>query len=334
MRFRHKWILSILLAVVGSLLFGVPASAEPAQQGGVHVVAAGETLSSIALRYGITADSLSRANNLANPNFVFAGQRLTIPGAGTASGAAVSTGDIHVVSGGESLHTIAQRYGTSIQALADANALSNPNFVYVGQRLRIPAGGAHRAAALPASSGQVHVVQPGQSLSSIATRYGVSLSALASANGLVNPDFVYAGQRLTIPAGGGGGSAAAAPAPAAASSGRWIGINLTTQTLTAYEGNLAVFSTIVSTGTWRTPTVTGRFTIQSKYPAVDMSGPGYYLPGVPWTMFFYRGYAIHGTYWHTNFGTPMSHGCVNLTTPDAQWVYNFASIGTPVVVHY
>jgi lipoprotein-anchoring transpeptidase ErfK/SrfK len=66
-----------------------------------------------------------------------------------------------------------------------------------------------------------------------------------------------------------------------------------------------------------------------------MSGPGYDLPNVPWVMFFTsRGHAIHGAYWHNNFGNPMSHGCVNLPVSNAQWLYNFASVGTPVVVHY
>jgi lipoprotein-anchoring transpeptidase ErfK/SrfK len=51
-------------------------------------------------------------------------------------------------------------------------------------------------------------------------------------------------------------------------------------------------------------------------------------------MYFYKGYGLHGTYWHSNFGTPMSHGCVNLTIPDAQWLYNWASVGTLVNIHY
>jgi lipoprotein-anchoring transpeptidase ErfK/SrfK len=49
-------------------------------------------------------------------------------------------------------------------------------------------------------------------------------------------------------------------------------------------------------------------------------------------MYFYQGYALHGTYWHNNFGTPMSHGCVNMPTPEAEWAFNWASIGTPVIV--
>ncbi|MGE5251028.1 MAG: L,D-transpeptidase, partial [Bacteroidota bacterium] len=59
-----------------------------------------------------------------------------------------------------------------------------------------------------------------------------------------------------------------------------------------------------------------------------------YLPNVPYTMYFYKGYGLHGTYWHNNFGTPMSHGCVNLRIEDSKWLYNFASVGTTVNVHY
>jgi lipoprotein-anchoring transpeptidase ErfK/SrfK len=69
-----------------------------------------------------------------------------------------------------------------------------------------------------------------------------------------------------------------------------------------------------------------------KYEADDMSGPDYFLPDVPYTMYFYQGYAIHGTYWHANFGRPMSHGCVNLPPDEARWFYEFSTVGTPVRV--
>jgi len=125
--------------------------------------------------------------------------------------------------------------------------------------------------------------------------------------------------------------------PAVAFSGngtRWIDVDLTNQRVYAYEGDTVVNSFIVSTGTWLTPTVTGQFNIYVKYRSNKMSGPGYYLPNVPYIMYFYGSYGLHGTYWHNNFGTPMSHGCVNLRTDDAGWLYNWASIGTLVNVHY
>lgn len=128
-----------------------------------------------------------------------------------------------------------------------------------------------------------------------------------------------------------------APKPDVAVSGsgvRWIDVDLTNQRVYAYEGDTIVNSFIVSTGTWRTPTVTGQYKIYVKYRSAKMSGPGYYLPDVPYIMYFYKGYGLHGTYWHNNFGTPMSHGCVNLTTSDAAWLFNWASVGTLVNVHY
>ena len=127
-------------------------------------------------------------------------------------------------------------------------------------------------------------------------------------------------------------------APVVASGGnggaRWIDVNLSTQSVYAYEGDTVVNSFIVSTGTSLTPTVTGRYKIWIKFVSTDMSGPGYYLPDVPYAMYFYKGYGLHGTYWHNNFGTPMSHGCVNLRTADAEWLYYWASVGTVVNVHY
>lgn len=115
---------------------------------------------------------------------------------------------------------------------------------------------------------------------------------------------------------------------------RWIDVNLSEQRIYAYEGSQLINSFLVSTGTWRYPTVTGTYSIYVKYRYADMSGPGYYLPNVPYVMYFYKGYGIHGTYWHNNFGTPMSHGCINLTIPDAEWMFDFASIGTVVNIHY
>lgn len=115
---------------------------------------------------------------------------------------------------------------------------------------------------------------------------------------------------------------------------RWIDVDLSQQRLYAYEGDTLVNSFIVSTGTWQTPTVTGKYKVWIKLRSAKMSGPGYYLADVPFIMYFYKGYGIHGTYWHNNFGTPMSRGCVNMTIADAEWVYNFSSVGTVVNVHY
>lgn len=115
---------------------------------------------------------------------------------------------------------------------------------------------------------------------------------------------------------------------------RWIDVDLTHQTLTAYVGQTPVRTTLISTGLPRTPTPAGLYRIYLKLRYDDMSGPGYYLPNVPYTMYFYRGYGLHGTYWHSNFGHPMSHGCVNLPTSEAEWLFTWAEVGTLVSVHY
>jgi lipoprotein-anchoring transpeptidase ErfK/SrfK len=114
----------------------------------------------------------------------------------------------------------------------------------------------------------------------------------------------------------------------------WIDVDLTHQTLTAYAGATPVRTMLVSTGLPRTPTPVGRYQIQTKLHYDDMSGPGYYLSNVPYVMYFYGGYGLHGTYWHANFGHPMSHGCVNLPTSEAEWLFYWAAVGTPVNVHW
>jgi lipoprotein-anchoring transpeptidase ErfK/SrfK len=152
-----------------------------------------------------------------------------------------------------------------------------------------------------------------------------------------------------------------------------IEVNLTTQTLTAYEYGKIVFQTNISSGIpgggasgekgLSTTTPDGKFEIIDKYPSKHMGysyfssttgggsladSDGYVLPGVPWTSFFTEvGHAFHGTYWHQNFGAPMSHGCVNMRTREANWIFrwalpphtisdisNHSMSGTPVEIHY
>ena len=114
---------------------------------------------------------------------------------------------------------------------------------------------------------------------------------------------------------------------------RWIDVGLSEQTLTAYENGVAVRTTLVSTGLPRTPTPTGQFRIWIKFRTDDMEGPGYYIEDVPHVMYFYKGFGLHGVTWHGNFGHPMSHGCVNLPTWEAEWLFNWADVGTLVNIH-
>ena len=114
---------------------------------------------------------------------------------------------------------------------------------------------------------------------------------------------------------------------------RWIRVDLGHQRVYAYEGDKPVRGFVVSSGLPGTPTVTGEFRVITKVPDQVMSGGGngpgtpgyYYLPHVKWVMYFYSEYALHGSYWHANFGNPMSHGCVNMTDADAKWLFDWAS---------
>ncbi len=118
-----------------------------------------------------------------------------------------------------------------------------------------------------------------------------------------------------------------------ASNQRWIEIDLSSQRLIAWEGGRSVYAVIVSTGKRSTPTRVGTFAVQTKHRVARMRGAGYDIGDVPYTMYYSGNYAIHGAYWHHRFGTPVSHGCVNVAVNHAQWLFNWASVGTPVVVH-
>lgn len=131
---------------------------------------------------------------------------------------------------------------------------------------------------------------------------------------------------------------------------RWIEIDLSEQKLKAWEGNNLYLESLVSTGLPWWPTPTGEFRIWTKFISTKMEGGSgkyyYYLPNVPFVMYFqndqvpgWRGFGLHGTYWHNAFGTQRSHGCVNLPTPIAKQIFYWAEagdknkLGTRIVIH-
>jgi lipoprotein-anchoring transpeptidase ErfK/SrfK len=114
---------------------------------------------------------------------------------------------------------------------------------------------------------------------------------------------------------------------------KWIEIDISNQHLTAWQGDVPVFETTVSTGKPGYRTLPGVFQVYRKYEQTRMRGVDYDTPDVPWTMYYSGGFAIHGAYWHNNFGTPVSHGCVNLRVPEAKALYEWAPMGTEVVVN-
>jgi hypothetical protein len=128
------------------------------------------------------------------------------------------------------------------------------------------------------------------------------------------------------------------PAGAPSHVSKWIEVDLTNQRVRAWEQNRLVYSAIAATGRPMTPTLTGTFRTYLHLRYGNMAGwtpdrGSYNLANVPYIMYYDRGYAIHGTYWHSNFGSPQSAGCVNLPTPDAGWIFNWAPVGTVVYIH-
>jgi len=277
----------------------------------------------------------------------------------------------HTIQPGEMLSSIAGQYGMSEVDLIVQNGIINPDRILVGQQLIVgervvgpevelaadpaaPATEAELAALVPDLQGAVdamgdntasiedvqtitHIVQPGQYLSSIARQYNVSPQALMAMNNIANPDIVSAGQALLIPSDVTQEEMEAiiyAPPTAAVGTGREIVVDLSNSRAYAYEDGILMYEAVSSNGLPATPTVQGSFTVRTKVRSQTMSGPGYWLPNVEYVMYFYSGYALHGAYWHNNWGQPMSHGCVNLRNTDAKWFYDFAEVGTPVTVQF
>lgn len=193
--------LAVVLALLGALLLIGVGQADAASV----TVRPGDTLSGIAARHGVSASALAAANGIHDPDHIVLGSRLTIPGSGGASGSASGV----TVRAGDSLSAIAARHGVSATALAALNGIRDPNRIVVGTRLRLPGGVTVAAAPVPHTGGTV-TVRPGDTLSAIAARAGTSVTALASLNGLTNPNAIHAGRVLRVPGAATGGGM---PAP-------------------------------------------------------------------------------------------------------------------------
>ncbi len=334
------------LIVIGLLTPSIARANENYNYDDFHVVGRGERLADIAIRYNVGVDELIAVNNIADANIIVLGQRLILPGSRIAnpygvraeSGQLPASNGYYTVERGDSLSVIAHSFDMSLDDIMRLNGLGNPQHVWVGQQLRVTARVEPVIAEWPAEgfaepqpANAIHVVRVGDSLSEIAEYYNTTTEELLVANGLPNANFVFIGQRLRVPPSG-GTEKTIAVAGAPVDGKRWIEVDLSDQTLSAYQGDLRVMHTTVSTGKAATPTVLGKYAVGTKYEAQHMWGDDYDLPNVPWVMYFYSGYAIHGAYWHTNFGSPASHGCVNMRPEEAEILFKWADYGTEVVV--
>jgi LysM repeat protein len=241
---------------------------------------------------------------------------------------------IHVVQPGENLFRIALRYGTTVGAIVAANGLTNARTIYAGQRLVIPRGsGSSATAGHPTTTYGTYVVRRGDTLSQIARRFGTTTATLARLNSIANPSAIYAGQVLRLPG----------AAPASSGGGKRIVVNLSEQHLYAYEGGRLVYSFVASSGVAPTYTRTGEFRVQRKIPNAYGAAWNIWMPH--WLGIYWAGSTENGihalpilpngqTLWAGYLGRPVSYGCVVLGTYEAQLLYNWAEIGTPVSIRY
>jgi len=159
-----------------------------------YIVKRGDTLSSIALRFGTSVDTLVVINNISNPNLIYVGQILEIPGVNTVS----TQSDIrYVVRSGDTLSSVALRYNTTVNNLVTLNNISNPNLIYPGEVLIIEEGGTE-SFEINDLNHVLYTVKRGDTLTSIARRYGVTISEIVGLNQIENPNLIFAGEILKI----------------------------------------------------------------------------------------------------------------------------------------
>jgi LysM repeat protein len=206
---KRYWVVLALVLLLALTTVGI-ASAAPDGQGGpvIHYVGFGDSLVGIAARYGVSVEAIMAANGLFNPDMIYAGQPLRIP-SGYGAPAPLpgpgygGCGNSHTVVAGETLSSIAYRYGVPLEALLSSNQLYNRDMVFVGQRICLPGapGYAHGPVGYPPAgpAAYYHTVVRGDTLSNICQRYGVDYQSVMRSNNLANASFIWVGQRLSIP---------------------------------------------------------------------------------------------------------------------------------------
>jgi LysM repeat protein len=261
---------------------------------------------------------------------------------------AAADSPIHTVQPGENLYRIGLKYGVTWQDIVQANGLAS-TVIFVGQQLVIPVAASSPTQApatpspTPASADPAptpappattsYTVQPGDYLSAIARRFGVTTAALTAANNISNPSLIYVGQVLIIPSSDG---QAPPPAPSA---NKLILVDISEQRMYVYQDGALLWTWVVSTGLPGRDTRPGTYSVLNKLPLAYAYTWGLTMP--QWLGIYWAGSLQNGIHalpiqpdgsvlWAGWLGTPVSYGCIILSNEDALTLYNWADVGTPV----
>lgn len=359
-------VLAVAVTVAPAAIAQAPVSGPVAGDGlGVHLVKPGESLYTIAQRYGLKVDAIARLNGTTPRGILWPGRELRVPlanainaradapaasPAGTTSaetdapsvttadaGVTAATPSTYSVVPGDTLFGISRRFGLSVDDLRRWNGLPADGSLFAGETLVLTGSADQgsvnqvRRTAPAESAAASYAVQPGDTLSAIARRFDTSVAALKAANGLVS-DEIQVGQRLNVSGPG--------AAPMGLAGAKRVEIDVSEQRMYVYQGNSLIWTFVVSTGITGYPTRRGTFAVQSMIPNAWSSPWQLWMPN--WLGIYWAGSTENGIHalpvingqrlWGGYLGTPISYGCIVLGTYEAELLYNWAELGTAVII--
>lgn len=245
---------------------------------------------------------------------------------------------VHVVQDGETLFRLAQRYRTSLEAIVQVNGLSNASTIYQGQRLIIPREDTDITPYQPESAAGTlddYTVQPGDTLVGIALRFGTTIHELLELNNLPQPGVIYAGQQLKLPT-----ASRSIEGIAIAPALKRIEIDVSEQHMWVYEDDRLIWDWPVSTGLPGYPTRSGSFQVLDKIPMAYSRPWDLWMPN--WLGIYWAGGTENGIHslpiingqemWGGYLGSRISYGCVVVGTWEGKLLYDWADVGTTVVI--
>lgn len=274
--------------------------------GQFYIIREGDTLFSIANRFDTTPENILRFNPDLNPANLPVGRRICVISA-TNQPVTCPLGTLpYNINPGDTILSIALRFGTSVESLLAANPDIDPYNLIVGQRICI----SQKFQEPPmCPTRNFYVIRRGDTVRAIAASFGVSQDEIIRLNPDLDPRNLTIGQIICIPL---------APSPIE------IIVNIGAKRLTVYRNGSIFREYIVATGKPETPTPVGVFEVVNK--EIDPGGPY----GTRWLGLSARGYGIHGTNNPSSIGTAASNGCIRMYNEDIEALFDITVVGTPV----